>query len=291
MYGLTKENHLLEIEACYQGTDLMYNEVKFAMREWSQDGWDNEMQALLELGIVILQVPQVLHTCESMGDDIRAIEEWASIFKDPARLSAVLAKNMALHKKAIQNDIALDKREWHADEWFRSGETTADLATLAIGPVKPHYGVTNDGFDVMAVPDFIAGMIYGFTGDNQMEEIEACFHGTQDLVTDAENLVTDLTHGDWVKAIHDNADFADQLEMSLSQCTGMDDDFAEIAAWAEIFTEPERLVETVTKNWFLHQRGIKKDIEQEQVDWASGNYFAAGVDTADALVKLIGPVE
>jgi len=71
----------------------------------------------------------------------------------------------------------------------------------------------------------------------------------------------------------------------------MDDDFAEIEAWAQIFTEPVQLTETVTKNWLLHKRGIKKDIEQEKVDWAAGNYFSAGVDTADALVKLIGPVE
>lgn len=70
----------------------------------------------------------------------------------------------------------------------------------------------------------------------------------------------------------------------------MDDDFARIEEWALIFTNPVELTKTVTKNWLLHQRGIKKDIEQEKIDWAAGNYFSAGVDTADALVKLIGPV-
>jgi hypothetical protein len=51
------------------------------------------------------------------------------------------------------------------------------------------------------------------------------------------------------------------------------------------------LAETVAKNWLLHKRGIKKDIANEEADWASGNYFAAGCDTADALVKLVGPVQ
>jgi hypothetical protein len=44
-----------------------------------------------------------------MGDDIKAFEEWASIFTDPAKLSADIAKHLALHRKAIEADIALDK--------------------------------------------------------------------------------------------------------------------------------------------------------------------------------------
>jgi hypothetical protein len=30
----------------------------------------------------------------------------------------------------------------------------------------------------MAIPDFIAGFIYGMTGDNDLVEIEACYHGS-----------------------------------------------------------------------------------------------------------------
>lgn len=74
-----------------------------------------------------------------MGDDIAALKEWASIFTKPAELSATIAKHMALHRKAIKADIALDKAEWDAQEWWAAGVTTADLATLAIGPVTPVY--------------------------------------------------------------------------------------------------------------------------------------------------------
>ena len=31
--------------------------------------------------------------------------------------------------------------------------------------------------DVMAVPDYIAGWIYGMTGDNHLTEIETCYTG------------------------------------------------------------------------------------------------------------------
>jgi len=291
---MTGENHLEEIEACYQGGDLMYHEIEFALSEFHTPGWDNEVQAILELGIVILQIPQAIHTCKSMGDDLAAISEWASIFTKPAELSATIAKHMALHRKAIKADIAADKAHWAAEEYWMAGLTTADLATIAIGPIEPHYptmyGTDNLALDPMAIPDFVAGLIYGFTGDNQLEEIETCFHGTQDIVTFGEDLVHDLAHGDFIKAIDDNAKFAQALEDAVTECTGMDDDFARIAAWAQIFTEPVKLSETVAKNWLLHKRGIKKDIKAEQDDWANGDYFTAGEDIADALVKLIGPV-
>ena len=230
-----------------------------------------------------------------MQDDIAAIADWASIFTDPARLSATIAKHLALHHNAIMADVALDKTQFAAGEYWKAGVTTADLATLAIGPINPVYPtfepVNQVGIPVMAVPDFIAGMIYGFTGDNDLEEIEACYHGGQDIVTYASDLIDDLSNSNWVRAIHDYDLFSNALEDALSTCTGMEDDFAAIEAWAEIFTEPTHLAETVTKNWILHKRGIKKDMQAESEDWASGNYFGAGVDTADALVKLIGPVE
>jgi hypothetical protein len=71
----------------------------------------------------------------------------------------------------------------------------------------------------------------------------------------------------------------------------MDEDIARIQAWAEIFTEPATLTKTVGKNWLLHKKAVKKDIAAMKSDWALEQYFQSGVDTADALVKLVGPVE
>lgn len=146
----------------------MFHEIEWALNELSQDGWDPTVQAILEFGIVILQIPQALHSCKNMGDDLAAIKEWATIFTDPKALSARIAKHMALHSKQIKSDIAQDKAHWAAEEFWMAGLTTADLATVAIGPIEPHYPteVSFVGMPAKAVPDFIAGMIYGFTGDN-----------------------------------------------------------------------------------------------------------------------------
>jgi hypothetical protein len=295
LWGMTGQNNLQEIEACYNGGDLMYNEISMALADIKEDGWDPTVQAILEFGIVALQIPQVLKTCKGMGDDLNAIEEWASIFTDPAKLSATVAKHLALHRKQIKADIAADKAHWAAQEFWMAGVTTADLATTAIGPITPHYPTMEMykaglGFDAMTIPDFIAGLIFGFTGDNQLTEIESCYNGGETIVTDAEALAHDLTHGDFIKAIDDNAKFAQSLEDALQECTTLDGDIARIKAWGEIFTEPTKLAETVGKHWLLHKRHIKKEWEKEKQDWASEEWFTAGEDIADILVTLIGTV-
>lgn len=70
----------------------------------------------------------------------------------------------------------------------------------------------------MAVPDFVAGMIYGFTGDNELPEIETCLDGSVALVQSAEQLLADLEAQDWVRAIIDYTNFSTQLKDSLHLC-------------------------------------------------------------------------
>lgn len=68
------------------------------------------------------------------------------------------------------------KADWASGEYYQAGVVAADLVTLGVGPVplkKPVSTIAN--FDALAIPDFTAGFIYGMTGDNDLEEIEACW--------------------------------------------------------------------------------------------------------------------
>jgi len=42
-YGLTAENKLEEITACYTGGSAQYQEVEFALAEFGKGGWDNDL--------------------------------------------------------------------------------------------------------------------------------------------------------------------------------------------------------------------------------------------------------
>ena len=151
--------------------------------------------------------------------------------------------------------------------------------------------VSASAFDVMAVPDFVAGFIYGMTGDNNLTEIEACFQGGEQIVTDAQTAISDFTSGNFFKGIKDAGTVWNEVGSSMTTCKGMDDDIQAIESWAKIFTEPTKLASTVGKHWLFHGSQIKADFAKEETDWSAGNYFDAGKDIADALTLAVGPIQ
>lgn len=296
IYALTEDNHLEEITACYTGGELIASEVKTALDDFHHGGWDWITQGILNLGLMALQVPIELNTCESMGDDLKAIEQWASIIKDPKALVAKVTKNYALHRKAIKADIAQTEADYAAGYWFQTGVDLGDLLTVAIGPIKPVYPTETSAvanFDAMAVPDWIAGFIYGMTGDNDLMEIEACFQGSKEMYAELDKAIGDFKQGGWdniTQGILETSLVVLQFPQALSTCEGMGDDLTAIEEWATIFTDPVKLSAVVGKNWLLHKRRIENDWADEEADWASGNYFNAGVDMADLLTTAVGGI-
>ena len=87
-------------------------------------------------------------------------------------------------------------------------------------------------FDAMAIPDWIAGFMYGMTGNNNLTEIEACYQGGSQLVTDAQMAIGDFTSGNWFKGIKDAGVVWNEVGSAMTTCQGMDDDIAAIEAWA-----------------------------------------------------------
>lgn len=227
-----------------------------------------------------------------MGDDVRAIEKWASIFTNKTELIATVTKHYLLHKKAIKSDIAATKSDWSTGMYFESGKEAADLLTVAVGPIESSMTVTdaNLGFNILEIPEFAAGLVYGFTGDNNLTELEACFTGGETTVAAFETALGEFEAGNIIKATKDAKVAMADFHADMATCHAMGDDIAAIESWAQIFTEPTKLIETAGKNWLLHKRAIKKDIAAEKADWSVGHFFKAGEDTADALVKLLGQV-
>lgn len=143
----------------------------------------------------------------------------------------------------------------------------------------------------MAVPDFVAGFIYGMTGDNHLAEIEACYQGGEQIVTDSKAAIADFESGNWFQGIKDAGTAWNEVGSAMTTCEGMDDDVAAIEAWAQIFTHPTELAKTVGKHWLFHGSQIKADIATEEADWSAGSYFDAGKDIADALTLAVGPIQ
>ncbi len=116
-----------------------------------------------------------------------------------------------------------------------------------------------------AVPDFTAGLIYGFTGDQHLDELHTCMKDIDPIIKDAQKALEDIKSGKVVAGIKDVGDILWLLPDAVSGCTdpGIKTDIAAIEAWAAIFKQPIKLSKIVGKNWLMHGTEIKKNIEEE----------------------------
>ena len=292
VYGMTGDNHLTEIEACATGGELMFSEIETGIADIKKGGWDNDLQAALQFGIVALQVPQALKTCKNMGDDIAAIEQWAAIFKNPSELAATVTKHYLFHKAAIQSDIAAVKADWTNALYFKSGADLADLLTLAVGPITPVSEVEGLALPPLdpLVPDFTAGLIQGFTGNDHRAELEGCMTNLDAIAAAALKGLEDIKSLHFIKFAEDVGELIWLLPDSVATCgqlTQLEDDLQVMLNWAEILKHPMKVSKIASKNWLFHGTEVKADIATEEADWAAGDFYGAGQSTAAAMLTLV----
>ena len=145
--------------------------------------------------------------------------------------------------------------------------------------------------DLTGVPEFAAGLLYGLTGNNHLDEIKVCMEDVDPLLQDAKIVLDDIKHLKFIKAGEEVGQIIWDLPDAFTSCTGMDDDIAAIEEWAEIFKQPIKLSKIVSKNWLLHGVEIKEQITNGKTAFDSGEYFDAGEDAANAIVDLVGPIK
>jgi len=293
VYGWTGDNQLTLIEGCYEGgADIVGDVEDFIGHIKNVD----IVRAGIDVSHIFKDVKDSVHDCpSSVMYDVKALEEWASIFTDPKRLTKTISKNFLLHKRSIFDLIHAEGEDWANDEWFQAGVDVASIFVKLVGPVYPSPSIFD--FEDMAVPDFIAGFIYGFTGDNQLERIEGCFEGSTSMYVNIRVGIDDITKDganwiDYTDAAFNFGEAALEIPRALASCRRIGGDIAEIEEWAQIFKPENRtkLIAQVTKHMAFHKNEIIADLAEVKADWASANYFDSGKAAADALTLAVGPV-
>ena len=207
--GMAVDNNLTELQSCFvntaQTSELMYSEVETGIADIKHGGWDYDIQAALEFGLVALQIPQFLHGCPGVSPDIKALESWATIFTNPTELVSTVTKHYLLHKKAITDDIQATEADWKAHLFYKSGHDLADLLTLAVGPVPapapPAIMVNGIEGKVLAIAGFVGGFLEGMAIDNNLTELQTCFVNSKTtaelMYSEVEMGITDIKLGGW----------------------------------------------------------------------------------------------
>ena len=186
--------------------------------------------------------------------------------------------------------IVAEKTDQKAGKYFNAGKDTADALVLALGPVHKVAMAINT-IDNIATADFAAGVLFGLTGDDQTAEFEKCFQGTDQFYNLAQALLADVQAKDLDKIQIDGQAFFEELLKNTATCNVPSEDVTEITNWLSIFEDPKKAKAVIAKNYILHKRGIEKDEDAIKSDLTAEHYFQGGVDSADLMTLLLGPVQ
>lgn len=133
LYGMVGDNHLAEFQTCMTSSDQL---VPY-MQAFITDLESFKIIAAFEnFDKFLFHFQEDVAPCKNVSDDMTAIKEWAQIFKEPSTLVATLGKHWLIHQKQIKKDIAAEKADWTAKNYFKAGADIADAVTLAVGPVE-----------------------------------------------------------------------------------------------------------------------------------------------------------
>lgn len=106
------------------------------MADFEKNSSMAKARAIITLKNIITEIPAEIKTCEGIAGDIKAIEDWASIFTDRTKLVAKVTRNLAFHHKEITGEIGQLKTDFEAGSYFQAGKDAADLVAIAIGTVE-----------------------------------------------------------------------------------------------------------------------------------------------------------
>ena len=152
---------------------------------------------------------------------------------------------------------------------------------------------TQYNMNIEGTEEFVAGMIYGLIEKDDLPQIQKCMTNADALEAEITNAISDISKGDFqdvLKAVQEIGQIVKELPTDLDECKNMDDDLKKIEAWAAIFTNPVKLVSTLTKNLMANWSKVKTDIDSTSSDWTAAKYYDAGEDVADMVILSVGPI-
>merc|ERR1711920_724224 len=88
--------------------------------------------------------------------------------------------------------------------------------------------------DLLAVPDFAAGFLYGMVGDNHLSEFETCFQNSEQLMPYIDGFISDLEDFHIISAFKNFEKFLFHFQLDTQPCHNVSDDIAAIEQWAAI---------------------------------------------------------
>ena len=213
--------------------------------------------------------------------------DWAEMLRQPEAAKQAY-KIWFWEIVPIKKHMNNQKADYASGDYYGTGEETGEIALTLLPKDSVKYNALPpmDPF----VPDFTAGLIMGFTGNDHRDVLEGCMKDTEPLAKDIKTSLGDLLHFHLFKVVGDLGNFMWLLPDAVEECEklgSMDEDMGTMLQWASLLKDPVHVTKVAAKHWTFHGVEIKADMDKTQTDFKSADYYNAGLDTAHVLLGLV----
>jgi len=183
-------------------------------------------------------------------------------------------------------------------KYFQSGKDMAKMIVDLVGGPEPDTLPSAEniaiGNKTEVAAELIAGIIYGVTEKNNLDQIDTCLVDADEFVSDVLLGIHMLEKMDFVDLINGfsllGATIA-EIPNYLYQCSQIKPDLMEFEQWLTVFEHPKELEATIKANIKRHLAGLTLDLAKVKKDISNGEWFHAGEELGIMLVTVVGPVE
>jgi len=290
-WGVLEKENLTEMETCFTDGSYFVRNVIEAFELMADQKHEDFIEGTLLLAKTMENLPTYLNACESMQEDIKTFETWASIFLHPATLKSTVEGNITSHKAALLRDLAKARTDLKNDEYFQFGDVLGKMLVILTTP-EPVEFVEGTAEDVVAT---VAGLIYGITQAAQYEEMLTCMTDADRFVGDIKTAVHEIItfNGDlrnFIVGYRMIADVVKTMPEMLAACENMGPELKEMESFFDEFLHPVNLVKRIAYNATHNIEAVTHDVLVIRHDLKHDEYFKFGEELGETLVLLTTPV-
>lgn len=290
-YGFAVYDNLSETAVCMKEGFTVVTAIKDIKKQY-RAGEIATTEALYKVYEAVKAVPAQWHECFDAPTDLLKFSDFI------IKVQSLTMNDLMGTLFTIKADFEQGMADLADGSFFKAGKDMAKILVDLVGGPEPDALPTTEniaiGNKTEVAAELIAGIIYGVTEKNDLEQIDTCLGDVDEFVSDILLGIHMLENMDFVDLINGFSLLAStvaEIPNYLYQCSQIGPDLKEFEEWLTVFEHPKELEQTMEANIKRHLAGLTLDLAKVKKDISNGEWFAAGEELGEMLVIVVGPVE